>query len=400
MTMNNKSGRAIILVFSLLLSLTVTALAKDSVPGWFFFKGGMERQGAFENTSVELPFTIAWKYKIEEKSNGFVDWGPVVIGDKLFTPDGLNNVLALNANDGTLLWKKQLISNVFTVTLSEDGKILYVTTAITTKASPTLFAIDPETGEVIWDNMVNGQPAVGGMEGAPAVRDGKIYAGYLQYEGNGGVIAYDAKDGKMLWHWKVPRFSPYSPVSFFEGKLYVAFENKTLVCLDASNGNMLWNSQQLAELAYSAPLIAEGRVYIGAGSNIYAFDPARGTVLWTKTIDGQIGHASLSYHDGRLYGATRESKVFALQSREGAMVWMQELNLGTIESSPMIDVKKKMLYIATQENKVAAIEIETGKLAGQMQLSEDPRGVWKSVPAFHNGRMYIGSLDRTFYALE
>lgn len=388
-------------VLSLMVFFSLLPAHAEDVPhGWYFFQNGPARLGTFTQDSFKLPFKIAWQYKIEEKSNGFVDWGPVAANGKIYTPDGLNNVLVLDAKDGKLLWKKPLISNVFSVSLSEDGKILYVTTAITTKPSPTLFALNAETGESLWDNMVNGQPAVGGMEGAPVIHDGKIYAGYLQYEGHGGVAAYDASNGKLIWHWQVPRFSPYSPLSLGDGRLYVGFENKSFICLDAATGNVLWQQTGLSDLVYSASVVDGGRVYFGSGNAVYAYDGAKGSLLWKQALDGEIGHASLALHDGVLYAATRESKIYALQASAGSMLWQQALGLGPVESSPLVDAGKKMLIVATQENKLAALALKDGKLMGQIQLSSDPRGVWKSSPAIYEGRLYIGSLDRTFYALD
>lgn len=392
------SYTAVLVLGSILLSPLNVFAAEE---GWFGFRGGSpSRTGQVEEISVGNPLKVVWKYKIEDKSNGFVDWGAVVYKGKIYTPDGLNNILVLNAQDGTLIWKKKLVSNVFSVTMSPDGKILYVTTAITTKPSPTLFALDPETGDILWDNMLNGQPAVGGMEGAPVLNDGVIYAAYLQYEGHGGIAAYEAKGGKLLWHTPMPRFSPYSALSFGDGKIFLGFENKSLYAFDAKTGKIVWQSVQLADLPFSAPVFVDGRVYIGTGNTVYSFDSSNGTILWQKVLEIETGHGALAYFNKTLYGGGRDGKLFALQASEGGLLWIKDLGLGPIESSGLIDGKNKKIYLATQSNKVAAVNITNGEVVSQVTLSDDPRGVWKNSPAVDKGRIYIGSLDRTFYALE
>lgn len=382
-------------------------LASLSLPGfvnaegesaWHFFKGSASRLGIAQE-SVDLPFEISWKYTHEGKSNGFVDWGPVAANGIVYTGNGLNGVLAMNSKTGEIVWQKDLISNIFSVSLSEDNSILYVTTAITTKPTPTLFAINPKNGDVLWDNMTQNQPAVGGMEGAPAIADGKIFSGYLQYEGHGGVAAYDSKTGKLLWHWETERVSPYSPVAYADGLLYIGFENKSLYCLNAENGKVQW-SQPTTDLPYAAPLVFDKKVYIGAGNTIYSMDARTGQIMWQKTFEAQFGHTSLSAFEKTLYIASRESKVFALTASEGNVVWTQDLKKGAIESSAIVDANKKMLYIATQENWLLALSLKDGDVKGEIQLSQDERGVWKSAPALYEGRLYIGSLDKTFYALE
>lgn len=390
---------------NLKISLTVLILTlslfsvRAEAGAWSSYKASADRQGVSAEGSVDLPLKISWTYVLEGKTNGFVDWGPVAADGIVYTGDGLNNILALNAATGELIWKKELISNIFSVSLSEDAKILYATTAITTKPTATFYALDPKTGENLWDNMAHGQPAVGGIEGAPAIAGGKIYAGYLQYEGHGGLLALDGQTGKLLWHVEVARFSPYSSITYANGKLYVGFENKKLYCVDAKTGKNLW-FKDTVELPYAAPVVWENKVYVGAGNTVYALDASTGQVMWEKAVEAQIGHSSISIFDKTLYVGSRESKVFALTAGEGTVVWIKDLQKGAIESSVIIDPKKKLLFVATQENKLLALTLKSGEVKDEVQLSDDERGVWKSSPALYEGRLYIGSLDKTFYALE
>ncbi len=366
---------------------------------WLCFKGSSDRLGVYDGTSVKLPLDVVWSYTVEGKTNGFVDWGPVAANGIVYTGDGLNHVLAFESKSGKMLWKKELISNVFSVSLSDDTKFLYVTTAITTKASATLYALNSATGELVWDNMVDGQPAVGGMEGAPAFHNGKIYAGYLQYEGRGGVVAYEGTTGKLLWHSEVKGFSPYSPVSYAEGKIFIGFENKTLNCLDAETGRHLW-AQKMEDLPYGAPLVFDQKVYSAVGANLYALDIRTGQVMWQKPLDGHVGHASLSLFNKTLFIGTTESKFLAMKASDGNLVWSTDLKKGSVESSAIVDAKKKILYVGTQENWVLALSLKNGEVKAAKKLSEDPRGIWKASIALYEGRLYIGSLDRSFYALE
>jgi outer membrane protein assembly factor BamB len=393
------SYRLVVFAFlSILLCGPALQAADDNV--WPVFKGSAERNGVSDSNSVDLPFKIAWVHTPEGKSNGFVDWGPVAAGGVIYTGDGLNNVLALNAKTGEIVWTKQVISNIFSVSLSEDASKLYVTTAITTKPTATLYVLNPQTGELLWDNMVNGQSAIGGIEGAPAIADGKIFTGYLQYEGHGGVTAYDAATGGLLWHWKVERFSPYSSITYSNGFIYVGFENKRIVCLNASNGQVAW-SQILSDLPYSAPLAFDKKIFIGTGSSLYALDARTGQIMWQKTLEGiTIGHSSVSVHDHILYVGSRESKVMAFTANEGNLLWTKDLQKGAIESSAIIDAKKKVLYIGTQQNWLYALSLKDGDIKGEIQLSQDERGVWKSAPALHDGKLYIGALDKSLYAVE
>lgn len=393
------AGLSFLFIFSLFF-LNAAFSENVSATGWFFFKGGPERQGVLSEGNVKLPLKIVWRHTPSGKTNGFVDWGPVATEGVVYTPDGLNNILALDSATGEIVWQKKMVSNVFSVSLSEDARILYVTTAITTKPTATLFALDPKTGEDLWNNMTMDQPAVGGMEGAPVIVNGKIYVAYLQYEGKGGVMGFDGTSGKLLWHWSVPRFSPYSPVSYEDGRLYVGFENKALVCLSAKDGKILWTQTDLKDLPFAAPTLSKGVLYEPAGNTIYAMDSKSGKILWQVPIEGETTHSSIAIHDKTLYFGTRESKFYALQASHGEVVWTVDLASGPIESSPLVDVKQKQIFLGTQGNVLFVLDLKNGKIKDKIKLSEDVRGIWKSSPAIYRNRIYVGSLDQTFYALE
>ncbi len=388
------------LLVIILSFFTPLAFSEKPKSGWFSFKGSNDRLGVVNEPTVNSPFKIVWSYTPDIKTNGFVDWGPVAANGVVYTSDGLNNVLAFKADTGALVWKKSLPSNVFSVSLSADVSRVYVTIAITTKPTPTLFALDPKTGEIIWDNMINGQPAMGGMEGSPGISGGKIFTGSLQYEGQGGVAAFDEATGKLLWQWQLTRFSPYSSITVADERVYVGFENKTLYCLNAASGQVEWYRDKLPDLPFAAPVVSNGKVYFGTGTVLNALDAKTGGVVWQTNLEGQIGHSSVSIYEKTLYVGTRESKVMAVNAETGAVLWVKDTENGPIESSPVINSDRKVLYIATGGNALLTMSLKNGEIADRFRLSADERGVWKSAPALYEGRVYVGSLDRTFYALE
>jgi outer membrane protein assembly factor BamB len=386
-------------VFLILSSALLNSPNASAEAGWNTFKGSSSRAGT-GNDSPELPLKILWQYPVNPKSNGFVDWGPVAGEGMIFSPDGLNHILALDAETGKLIWEKELISNTFTVTLSEDKKVLLATTAITTKPTPTLYALNPKTGEKLWDNTINGQPAMGGMEGAPVIDGNRVYVGYLQYEGNGGIAAFEISTGKLLWQWKVPRFSPYSALAYSKGKIFVGFENKTIHCINAASGKPEWSLGDLPDLPYGAQVATKKELYFVAGSSIYAVDSQKGQILWKKELSASVGHSSVSLHKNVLYFGSKESKLFAASAVNGDIIWEVDLASGSLDSSPIIDEEKGTLFIGSQKNILFAINIKTGEVKNQIQLSDNQRGIWRNTPAIYKNRIYIGSLDRTFYALE
>ena len=76
-----------------------------------------------------------------------------------------------------------------------------------------LTAIDPKTGKVAWRHRFFG----GGGGGLLATAGGVVFSG----DGSGNFGAFDAKDGKPLWHSRIGRVGN-SPISFeLDGRQYV-----------------------------------------------------------------------------------------------------------------------------------------------------------------------------------
>ena len=87
--------RHFIFALAFLTALGTPALyAKEKSPtDWLTYKGSSDRLGTTMQ-SVRTPLKVVWRYTPEGKTNGFVDWGAVATHGKVYTSDGLNNVVA------------------------------------------------------------------------------------------------------------------------------------------------------------------------------------------------------------------------------------------------------------------------------------------------------------------
>jgi glucose dehydrogenase len=79
----------------------------------------------------------------------------------------------------------------------------------------TFTAIDLNTGKVAWQNKMD-QPMMGG---SLATAGGLVFTG----EGNGRFDAFDARTGKLLWHFTGGAGCNSAPVSYMlDGTQYIA----------------------------------------------------------------------------------------------------------------------------------------------------------------------------------
>jgi outer membrane protein assembly factor BamB len=366
---------------------------------WPMFKRSADRIGLSRAPGPRPPLKVAWTYRPSVPSNGFQDWGPVAAGGWIFTPSGLSSVVALDAKTGRVGWQVSLVSNVFTVAYAQAQGVLLATTSTTTVATPTLFGLDPATGRTLWQNMVNDQPALGGIEGAPAVDGGIVYVASMLYEGSGSVAAFEVTTGRQLWRWTLPGFSPSTPPAVANGRVIVGFDNKRLYCLDAASGTQVWATESWADPIGAAPVVQGDRVFATSGSTVYALDMAAGQIVWHRSLDGRLGASSPAIHGEWLFLGTRDSRVIAIYTPDGTVGWATSLEAGGIDSSPAIDPSARLLYVGTADNSVVAVDLETGRLVHRLKLGSG-QGVWRSSPVIFNSRVYIGSLDQTLYAVS
>jgi polyvinyl alcohol dehydrogenase (cytochrome) len=246
---------------------------------------------------------------------------------------------------------------------------------------------------------------------SPAMRDPSSPGGWngwgngiantrFQSAANGGLTAADLPKLKLKWAYGFPVVtSARSQPMVAGGRLFVASENSEVHALDPKTGCTHWSFKAEAGVrtalvagAYRTAAGANGiAVFFGdSRANAYAVDASTGQQIWVRKVDDHRSAAitgAPTYHNGRVYvpvqGLNEEGQggrgqyacctfrgsVSALDASTGRVIWktytMEEPKPrgknkdgvqtwgpagGGIWSSPTIDVKRNMLYVATGNN--------------------------------------------------
>ena len=140
---------------------------------------------------------------------------PIVVDGVIYLSGSLNQVFALDAHTGEMLWQfdPQIrldvsLGNSYGARMNRgvavwEGRV-YIGTAVC-----TLIAIDAAKGTRLWESRVcNPREGVGAhIRGAPRVGGGKVFIGYAgsSYEARSSLVAFDAVTGQEAWRfWTVP----------------------------------------------------------------------------------------------------------------------------------------------------------------------------------------------------
>src|SRR5262249_12557895 len=190
-----------------------------------------------------------------------------------------------------------------------SGDIVY-----TFGAEGQLHAVSLSTGTRVWseDTMKRFGVPKGffGAAGSPLVEDGRVIA---NIGGRGaGIVAFDAKTGKVLWTATDDEASYSSGVgATIAGKRYAIFLTRSqLIGLDPATGAVQfqrrWRARQDASVNAASPLVTGDLIFVsaeyGPGAGTLRLASGALTDVWTSDDVLSNHYATSVLHDGILYG--------------------------------------------------------------------------------------------------
>jgi outer membrane protein assembly factor BamB len=215
--------------------------------------------------------------------------GVGVEGSVVYAASGAGDVVAMNAADGSVIWKAKpggLLRGAPTIAygsvyvISQDNQI---------------FALNASDGTVVWQATASAE--AGSVFGAasPAAGQSTIVAGFS----SGEVQAYRYENGRDLWEDALARTS-------------MALSVSTLTDVDAD------------------PVVDRGRVFaLGQGGRMASYDLLSGQRIWEISIAG----ISTPYVVGDwVYAITDDAKLMAVARGTGKVRWLQQLARFRVES--------------------------------------------------------------------
>lgn len=220
----------------------------------------------------------------------------------------------------------------------------------------------------------------------PAVAGGRVFVG----SDNGFVYALDAATGCVYWSFEakggVRTAITLGAITTASGTRYAAYFGDlkaNVFAVDAETGAQIWTAradQHVFARITGAPALANGKLYVpvssfeeGSGSNDrYECCTFRGSVAAYDAATGKLAWQTYMVDEPK---PTRKNKLGTqLYAPSGVAIW----------SSPTIDVKRKVLYVATgneysgpggpTSDAVIALDLDNGRIAWTSQVT--PKDVY------------------------
>src|SRR5258708_358130 len=208
---------------------------------------------------------------------------PSVNGGRMFVGSASRKVYSLDAKTGCIYWVFEPQANVrAAITISPQKVALFA------DQLANVYAVDARNGELLWKTHID-EHRSGRVTGAPQFWRDRLYVPISSLEdgpslnpkyecctGRGGVVALDAKTGKILWHTYSVAEEPHPT-------------HKNAV------GTQMWGPSGAS--IWDAPTIdaKRNRLYVGTGDNhsepetktsdaILAMDLDTGKIVWSKQL--------------------------------------------------------------------------------------------------------------------
>lgn len=284
-------------------------------------------------------------------------------------------------------------------------------------------ALDLKTGKEIWKLSLDTE-----FYSSPSFEKGVIYVG--DYEGN--LRALDAATGKEKWIFDAGLQIDAGP-NFFGDSLLVTSEEGDLYCLQKSDGKQKWKYETGDQLQCGATLAGNKTFLGGCDAHLHVIDVqtgeaigeplpidaptgstpcALGETVFVPTYAGEIFafavdnpdpiwrftndklsdefKNSVAVVDGYVVAASRNKRVFALNSRTGEVRWEAALRKRAF-SSPVI--AGKSVFVAAGDGRVIRFDLETGKETWMMEVKAGFLGS----PAVADGKLVVANDRGTIF---
>ncbi len=224
-----------------------------------------------------------------------------------------------------------------------------------------ILALKRDTGGLIWQTKGK-KPILAG----PSVAEQKIFIGT-----SGQVLAYRLLNGEFLWQAEVGGSVLATPQGN-RGMVFVHVMDGSVVALNAENGRQLWRynltTPALMLRQSSSPVLFGDYVVVGfANGKLSALHRMDGTPEWEREIAVAKGRSDVQnmvdigadpvIKDNVVYVVSYQGRVAALELETGALIWDRELS-----SYAGLAVTDHAVFISDSSGVVWALNRKTGEV--------------------------------------
>lgn len=248
-----------------------------------------------------------------------------------------------------------------------------------------LIALSLQNGNVYWRYTIDSP--IG--ESSPSYSNGTVFVGDL----SGWFHAVNATDGKKIWAFKTGSEIKSSPVVVGDRVLIGSYD-QTLYCLSVRNGSLIWKVRTDGPV-HSTPGVLAGVAYVAGCDEVFrGIRIADGKEVF-RVSSGAYTGASPALRNGNAYYGTFDNEVLMVSLQGQSVNWRYQHPQRKFPFYSSAAVVDDLVVLGGRDKMVHGISA-----AGKALWTFTTRARVESSPAIAGGRVFVGSNDGRFYALN
>jgi len=325
--------------------------AKAKTVNWPMFGLNPARTRYLPAKGVKPPFRLLWHYT----ERPLLEFPPVYANGTLYAVNNSGTAFALDANTGKVLWERSIGR------LNASSPIYYKSRLYIANLVPGhVVKLDAKTGKILWKHELPGR-----AESSPLVLGNTLYFGCE----DGQLFALSTRNGHERWATTLGGPVKSAP-AYDNGVLYVGDYGGDMNAVYAKTGEIKWQTGSLGQgfgtsgEFYSTPAVAFGRVYAGNNDDrVYSFDEKDGTLAWSYSTGGYVYSgptvANTRHTPPTVYVGSFDGNVYALDAKDGEVRWSRSAGGSVIGSLSAVG---EIVYLAEFTNgSTNGYEMKTGR---------------------------------------
>lgn len=261
---------------------------------------------------------------------------------------------------------------------------------------PHVSKFDLANGTLLWQYPSNTDAARGPFAGQPIKIGNTLIVGEGVGAGTRYLFGINAENGAEQWRFGAPREFVDGAVT--DGKLvFVPNGDGVLYALDVMQmennaPKVVWQLKTDNKL-WSRPLLNNGRLYQASMDHkLFAVDAASGKEIWQFAEASAPIVVQPALKNGVLYFGALDSNFYAVDATSGKLVWKQAVD-GWIWTDA--SVTDSQVVFANVKGRVYAYDLN-----GNRKWTFDAQDSVRAQPVANGDLIYIVSMDTNVYALN
>lgn len=362
--------------------LKVSKLHAESFPktDWLMFRRDATHTGFNNDETAIIPLTLAWSFQ----SDSPIESSTSIVDETLYFKSFNGTLYSLDANTGTLKWQRSTQSGSPSDSSPAIAKDLNGITIYTGGpcTNCTLDAYDHYTGNKKWS--ISFPKGIRNI----TIEGEKLYVS----SDDRNIRGINRNTGEILWATKLNDGITSAP-AVYNGKVYAGTWSGILYALDTNGGAILWQNS-LGGVIFSSPSVVNGILFVGSGTqNTYALDANNGSVKWVSSFAKDSVWGSPAVANGIVYISDLVGRIQALDAASGNLVWAFDSGASPSSSHSSPAVANGVVYVGSTDQYIYALDALTGGVLWKYQT----KGKVLSSPSIANGMIFIGSMNGQMY---